>query len=236
MLKVDKDADYFTERLETTEKQYALRSDDIIDLKVFANNGELLIDPAFEMRKEMSISQGGGLEKPTYQIQSNGEVNLPMVGSIKLAGYTIFQADSLLTEVYGQFYENPYVKTGILNKRVFLLGAVGATQGQMIILENENMTLLEVLAIGGGLPNNSKAKNIRIIRGSLENPEVQIINLKTIAGMQKANLNLQPNDVIYVEPVRKVFAETARDIAPMVALLTSSITLLLLITQISADK
>ena len=81
--------------------------------------------------------------------------------------------------------------------------------------------------MAGGFNNDASGKNIRLIRGDLSNPQVQVIDLSTIEGMAKANLEIQPNDIIYVEPVRRPFAESLKDIVPVLSLLTSVLALVI---------
>jgi polysaccharide export outer membrane protein len=107
-----------------------------------------------------------------------------------------------------------------------------SNQGQVIPLTNENMNLIEVIALSGGVQNNERASNIRLIRGDLKNPEVYIINLSTIDGMTKANLQVQPNDIIYIEPVRRVLTESLQEINPFLGLVSTLITLFVLITSL----
>ena len=74
-----------------------------------------------------------------------------MINDIKLSGYSLLQADSVLKLRYQQFYIDPFVTTGVTNNRIIVLGAVGGGNGQVIPLTNDNMNLLEVLALAGGL-------------------------------------------------------------------------------------
>src|SRR5690606_14789933 len=102
---------------------------------------------------------------------------LPMVGDIKLEGYSIRQADSVLSVEYGKYYYNVYVNTQIVNKRVVVLGSVGS---KVIPLENDNISVIEVLALYGGVGSDSWSNNIRLVRGDLKNPDVSILDLSTI--------------------------------------------------------
>ncbi len=171
-------------------------------------------------------NQQQGLKNQSYLVQENGYANLPMVGLVKLDGYKLYQADSLLAIAYNQYYEDCFVITRTINRRVLLLGALG---GFVVPLENEHVSLIEVMARHGGASNNAKVNNIRLIRGDLQNPEVQLIDLSTIEGMRRTNLILQPNDIIYVQPVRKTFFESFGDLSPIFGFITSIATLVLLI-------
>ena len=66
-----------------------------------------------------------------------------------------------------------------------------------------------------------RADNIRLIRGDLKNPQVQIIDLTTIDGMRRANLQVEPNDIVYVEPIRRPFYERLQEVTPLFSLIGS---------------
>ncbi|MBK7650809.1 MAG: polysaccharide biosynthesis/export family protein [Flammeovirgaceae bacterium] len=161
-------------------------------------------------------------DEPVYLVDLKGTVRFPMVGEINLENFTLRQAEEILQNEYAKFFKEPYVQLTYKNKRVILLGALG---GHVIPLENENMDLLEVLALGKGLTNESKAQNIRLIRGE----RVFEIDLSTIQGFRDGNVIMEPGDVIYVEPVRRPVSEALRDYSGALSLLISLTTLLLVL-------
>lgn len=233
MFKTKKGASYLSDQVDKTEKNYVITPNDYLELKVYTNNGELIIDPNQALSKELGASNSNSssnsqLNKPKYLVKTDGTVYLPMVGDFKIEGKTIYEATLLLNEIYAQYYEAPFVYLKLVNKRVILLNG---QSGQVIPLENENMTVFEILALGGGVDNDSKAFKVRLIRGDLSNPEVFILDLSTIEGIMKANTRVQPNDIVYVEPVRKVITESIRDIVPILALMSTIITMILVIKR-----
>jgi polysaccharide biosynthesis/export protein len=222
------------EQATEAERTYIIQLYDHLEVDVYTNKGERLVDPDAALIRELGGAQAGlqnrNLQlRPQYLVQESGEVRLPMVGDVALAGYTLYQADSLLALAYADYYKEPFVITRFVNKRVIVLGATG---GQVIPLENQNVNLLEVLALAGGLTTTGKAHNIRLIRGDLGNPQVQLIDLSTIDGLRRASLQVQSGDIIYVEPIRRVLPETIRDISPVLGLVTSLLTLTLLIVRL----
>jgi len=217
------------------EENYIIRKNDYISVTVYTNGGEKLIDPNAELSKQKNSTSTSKDQPEKYLVRDNGYVRLPMVGDVKLDGYTVIKADSILGIAYSKFYEAPFVVTRLLNKRVIVLGP-SPSAGKVIPLENENMNIIEIIALYGGIQDNGKAYNIRLIRGNLKNPNVQIIDLSTITGMQKASLDVQPNDIIYIEPVRKLFVESFRDIYPIFSVLVSLTSLLLYIRLANGGK
>jgi len=205
---------------------YKIQENDYLKVDVYTNNGERIVDPNYELLTTNSDLQGQLRPDPQYLVQPDGNVKLPVVGDVLLEGLSLDQADSLLEIRYRTFYKDPFVITQFVNKRVIVLGASG---GQVIPLVNEGMNLLEILALAGGLDNNSRGNNIRLIRGDLQDPEVFVIDLTTIDGLRSANLALQPGDVVYVEPIRRPVNESAREIAPMLGIISTLLALVLVI-------
>ncbi|WP_017730233.1 polysaccharide biosynthesis/export family protein [Nafulsella turpanensis] len=215
------------------ERNYTIQPDDLLEVAVYTNKGERIIDPDFALMRELGAGTGQAQQNrssPKYLVQENGLVKLPMIGEIELEGYTLPQADSVLSRAYNEYYKESFVLTSFVNKRVVVLGATG---GMVIPLPNENMSLLEVLALAGGIAGKGKAYNIRLISGDLDNPQVQLIDLSTIEGMRQASLQVHSGDIVYVEPMRKVLTETIRDITPVVSLVTSALTLLVIIVNLN---
>ncbi|HSI90579.1 MAG TPA: polysaccharide biosynthesis/export family protein [Adhaeribacter sp.] len=208
------------------EKNYIIQPNDYLDVRVYTNRGERILDPNGEILRSLAGAGGGGMmqqqqQQPTFLVQQDGVVKLPMVDYVKVSGLTLLQTDSLLQVLFTQFYKDVFVITKVMNNRIIVLGSPGGT---VIPMTNDNMNLLEVLALAGGIDENGKAHNIRLIRGDLQNPSVQLIDLSTIEGMRKAALNVEPNDIVYVEPLRRVFLEALRDYMPVFGALTSVLT------------
>lgn len=237
MLRVDElDPAALYSEISEAERNYTIQVNDFVEVEVYTNKGERIIDPDFELMKELRAG-GGNVQnnriRPQYLIQLNGKAKLPMVGEVKMEGLTLNQADSLLAKEYSEFYKEAFVITRFVNKRVVVLGATG---GQVIPLLNENMNLLEVLALAGGIAGKGKAYNIRLIRGDLDHPQIQLINLSTIEGMRQAALKVKPGDIVYVEPIRRVLPETIRDVTPVIGLVANALTLLIVIINLNSNN
>ncbi len=218
--------------LSNFDRNYILQKRDFIDLQVYTSKGELIIDPNSQLRKELGSSSNGSnnQQQILYLIKEDGYTDLPMIGEVELLNLTLDEAKRVLEKKYSTFYTDSYVILRVSNRRVIVLGGQG---GGVVNLQNERMTLLEVLALSGGLGGKSKAYNIRLIRGDLQDPHVQIIDLSTVEGMKKGNLEVLPNDVIYVEPIRRVGIEALRDLGPILSFVTTIISLGVLIMNLN---
>ncbi|WP_456459656.1 polysaccharide biosynthesis/export family protein [Reichenbachiella sp.] len=231
MFKLDEE---FTEQdlssaVNQAERNYVIQIDDMLSLEVFTNDGERIVDPNNELQQNMQGMQN----RPTfdYLVKTDGTVKFPIVGQVKVDSLTLDQAELMLQKRYDEFYKQSFVKLTFNNKRVVVLGAT-PTGGQIIPLVNENVSLVEVLAMAGGLDMGSKSQNIKVIRGKLSNPEVYQINLSTVSGMKQSMLDIEPGDIIYIEPWRRPFIEGTKDIAPILSLLSSTLALVLVLQNL----
>ncbi|MGI4884825.1 MAG: polysaccharide biosynthesis/export family protein [Janthinobacterium lividum] len=226
-----------------TARNYVIQPNDYLEVRVNTNKGERILDPNGELQfggtggaplsRTTGNSGASGGARPgsgtSFLVQADGTVKLPMVNQVRLGGLSLLQADSVLQISYGKYYIEPFVMTRVTNNRIILLGAQG---GRVIPLENDNMNLLEVLALAGGVDGGGgggnslyryggRADNIRIIRGNLKYPQIEQIDLTTIAGMRRANLQVEPNDVIYIDPIRRPLLENITDSAPLIGVAAS---------------
>jgi polysaccharide export outer membrane protein len=102
---------------------------------------------------------------------------------------------------------------------------LGAPGGQVIPLVNENVHLVEVLALAKGIDNLAMAQNVRVLRGD----HVLVADLSTIDGYLKNNILIEHGDIVYVEPIRRPVSEAFRDFLPVLTVLTSLTTLIVVI-------
>ncbi|MGV3586546.1 MAG: polysaccharide biosynthesis/export family protein [Adhaeribacter sp.] len=234
--------DKLKQSLASVERNYIIQPNDYLDVRVYTNKGERIFDPNGELpfgapgsgtNQRGSSRAGGGqsnqIVNTQFLVQYDGRVKLPMVDYVKVIGLTLLQTDSLLQTLYSTYYVDPFVTTQVTNNRVFVLGSPG---GQVIPMTNDNMNLLEVIALAGGVDGNrsgggsvalgqsrfGRADKIKIIRNYMDNdPIVQVVDLTTIEGLKQASLHIEPNDVIYIEPNQRLFFEVFREIAPIVS-------------------
>ena len=160
----------------------------------------------------------------SFLVNENGDTNLPMVGLVHLQGLTLYEADSVLVKLYSKFYENPFIKTQYINKRVTVVMPTG---NRNIGLYNENLTIIEILTLAGiqegRFQGLGKGNNIKLIRGE----SLKIIDLTTPEGIRLANIQVQPGDIIYVEPRRRRAIEDISENLSIVTIFTSAITALI---------
>ena len=228
MLRTKKDFEYDEIPPLDETKEDVLAPNDVIEFRLFSNDGFQLIDMTSGVQTEED--QRGGARgvmamrmRFTYNIEHDGLVKLPILGRVKLAGKTLREAELFLEEKYEKYYNRPFSIINIANKRVVIFPGQGG-QATVINIPNNNTNLLEALALAGGITQRGKAKKIKVIR-TMEDGSTKVfkVNLATIDGLEDGKMVVQANDIIYVEPFPDIAREILRDLTPIVSLISSVI-------------
>jgi polysaccharide export outer membrane protein len=133
-----------------------------------------------------------------YPIDPNGNVQLPLIGSVKIAGKTLAEAHTFLRSQFSKYLKNPDVIVRVLSfeaKRYYVNGQV-LKSGQYTI-NDLPISLYTALGQAGGIDTKTgDTTNIQLIRNG------QTYNLNTIQlekqGLSLHNLLIQPDDTIFV--------------------------------------
>ena len=156
----------------------------------------------------------------TYRVELDGTVKLPEVGAVALVGLTLDEAERKIEEAYESEYVDPYALLQVVNNRVLVFpGEAG--QATVITLENQNTTVVEVLAQAGGIRQRGRSKQIKLIRQKGDDNLVDRMDLSTLEGLEAARTVVQANDIIYVESNPQVVREVLADVSPVAQLVTT---------------
>ena len=144
-----------------------------------------------------------GLEVSTdyYLVNSDGCIDFPIIGKIKVAGMTKSEVTTTLCDLMYPKYvtEKPTIDIRLMNFRVTVAGAV--KQPGVYQSKNERMTFLEALAMAGDMDIKGDRENILLYRTNADGTrEVHRLNLHDRNFLLSPYYNLQQNDFIYVTP------------------------------------
>lgn len=215
MLKTPKDYTYDKLADSLTKQDYRIEGNDVLQVRIFSNDGFKIIDlanTAANFRLDLD-----------YIVDRDGTTKLPLTGKVKLSGLTIREAEVYLEEVYDKFYVKPYVTVKVTNKRVIVFPGNGGV-AKVLNLTNNNTTVIEALALTGGIAEDGKAYKVKLIRNDgSPKPKVYLMDLSKIEGIAAGNSVVLANDIIYVEPRYRLAKTLVAEVAPIISLLTSTI-------------
>jgi len=134
----------------------------------------------------------------TVVVRPDGMITLPLINDVKALGLKTEELQNVLMDKLKNFVNEPQVTVSvrsIRSRKVYLVGEVGH-QGSFPI--NGDMTVLELLAAGGGLGPFAKANSIYILREQNgKKVRIPFPYKKAVVGKSE-NVTLQPGDVVVV--------------------------------------
>jgi protein involved in polysaccharide export with SLBB domain len=137
------------------------------------------------------------------RLNPEGNLSVPLLGSIHLAGLTLTQAVSKLTELYSRDYlVNPKVNVTLLSyarRRFTVLGQVGRPGViEMPDSSPEGIDLLEAIAMAGGYSRIAAPERITVRRHNASGDQILKVNAKRFTKGKGGGFLVQPGDTITV--------------------------------------
>jgi len=151
------------------------------------------------------------MNKNGILVDSKGFISLPLIHRVKVTGYTQSQVATVIEKRYKKYLTDPSLNIEVMNKRVYVLGEV-KTPG-VVQLDNEMGTVMQVIAHSGGFTDSARRDNIYIVSSDNQNNlKMRRVDMTSFTAMQKSNIMVRPNDVLYVQPSKwKSFKIAADD-------------------------
>ena len=160
--------------------------------------------------EKTAAGNGKNAQYVGYLIDSDGQIELPVLGKISAAGLTKKQLKENLTSTLltRKLLVDPLVDIRFLNFEVTILGEVGGPT--VISVPSEKISLIKALGIAGDLTIFGRRDNVLLIREEDGVRKTKHINLTSADFLNSEYYYLKPNDVVYVEPNKSKIAMTGR--------------------------
>jgi polysaccharide export outer membrane protein len=193
---------------DTVVRSYELNIDDyrIQPLDLLSIRIESLTDKEFDFFEKLYPSdQAGGNQNNLFLtgflVDNQGEIEFPVVGRIKFAGLSVFQAEEKLQEVFNAFLKNPIARVRLLNFRFTVLGEVN--RESQLVSVNSRVTMMEAIGLAGGLTDLADRANVKIIRQQGSTSEVFYVDLLREDFLASNHYYIQQNDIIVVPALKQ---------------------------------
>lgn len=146
-----------------------------------------------EVYKDAQLSQ-------SVQIRPDGKITMPLIGDVMAMGVTPLDLRDRLTASLREYVNNPVVTVIVVEGTQPTAYVVGEVNHPGPVALQGNMTVLQALAVAGGLKDFADSKNIRILRkGGVTGPQTITFNYKdAIKGTGAALMYLQAGDTVVV--------------------------------------
>lgn len=182
----------------------------------------------FNLSAAVSSTAGstGGVRDMAYLVDQNGNIEMPVLGTIHAAGLTRLKLQEEIRRILieGNYIRDPFVMARFRNFKVFFLGSNG---GKAITVPNERCTFLEALALSGDLnvyTNRSKIAVMREIDGKMV---MRYLDPRSSKVFDDPFFMLQQNDfVITRDTGYHNFVQSFEQWAPITSVFSMGISLL----------
>ena len=161
-----------------------------------------------------------------YLVDIDGNVELPLVGKIKIGGLQSQAASDTIRKKLVLYLKEPTVVVRNVNFKVSILGEVN--KPAVYVIPDEKISLPEVLSLAGDLTIYGRRNNIMIIREEDGVRQYSRVDLTSRAIFDSPYYYLHKNDVVYVEPVKARMNATDRKVQliPIIVSLLTAATLI----------
>jgi len=215
---------------DTTTFKMKLYPGDIISVELYTVNPDAFPGLGNLSTHTLTTDNRSAYEKG-FVMDKYGNVSLPYVGTINLSGLLIDEAHDTIVNRFRQFIDEPVITIKKLSFKVSIIGEV-ARPG-LYYIPNEQLTILEAVALAGDLTYYANRKEMKIIRktnnGLIEIP----VDFTSKLAFTGASKYIYPDDIIYIPPTRK---KAFSAISPATSVITSIVTTLVLVIALYQKK
>ena len=187
-------------------KPYRLQVNDVMSIDIKAIDPKLV---SIFNTTESSSASSGKTESTLYfngfTVDDHGNIRMPILGEINVIGYTLEEVrvmiEKKLLEEYFKTEANIFVTVKLGGFRYTINGEVGSTGTKTLFKEHVNV--MEAIANAGDITTVGDRKAVTIIRQTPTGVLMNEIDLTDVNVMKSPYYYLQPNDYIYVKPLRQ---------------------------------
>ncbi len=182
--------------------------DDVLSIHVST------LDPIASLPFNLTVGPEEGryqMEQVDYIVDKNGEIDFPVLGSIKVVGLSPEETKNLLKDKLesGGFLRNPIINIRLKNFTVTVLGEVNQPGTYPVL--GEQITILEALGLAGDLTIKGMRNNVLVIRDFNGSKVSTRIDLTKKDVLNSPVYYLTQNDVVYIEPNQSAVKTSALD-------------------------
>lgn len=231
---------YLNNLPETTEAQYfpmdipdyKLQYRDIlyISAKAMSPTGSIeeLLQGSRQNNQNTYFNSEAGQYIMGYDVDKDGNIFLPVIGKVNVAGRTIEEVRLTLTEAVDKDFKDAYVECKLLSFKFTVLGEARAPG--TYVNYNNYLTVLEAVGRAGGVADFGRRDRVLVVRPTDNGSKTYRINLQDKNLLTSEAYFLQPNDVVIIEPVdHKIFNMNLPTFSFLLTSVTSLITTTLLL-------
>lgn len=226
--------DTIPNNLSEVQKPYRVQIDDILNIriKVLDQDNVQIFNPIGEGNLNASSAERAYFDGFTVDV--HGNIRIPTLGRFNVLGFTAQEIEKMIEQ---KLLEEQFKETANIFITVKLAGLRFTVNGEVqnpgsVTLFKERVNIFEAIANVGEIPLTGNKKNVAVIRQYPQGQKIHRLDLTDINVMKSPYYYIQPNDIIYVEPLKQkslgtgeTLVSTISTLASLAALVTSIVIL-----------
>ena len=144
-----------------------------------------------EVYKDAQLSQ-------SVQIRPDGKITLPLVGDLDATNRTPIELRDTIATSLKEYMTNPVVTVIVVEATAATAYVMGEVNHPGSVNLQAPLTVIQALALAGGLKDFADAKNIKILRKTPTGVQAIAFNYKDAVRSSRAPVYLRPGDTIVV--------------------------------------
>lgn len=219
----------------SNQKPYRLQTNDLLSITIKAIDPKLveIFNPTGTLSIPGAPEQGNYLQG--YSVDDHGNIRLPILGEINVLGYTTEEVrakiEQQLLEKYFKNEAGVFITVKLTGFRYTINGEVNSTGTKTLYQDKVN--IMEAIANAGDITVTGDRKDVKVIRTFPQGSETFSIDLTDSKAINSPCFYLQPNDYIYIKPLKqktwgtgKTGIESLTTIVTLISLATTTFLLL----------
>lgn len=188
----------------------------------------------FHFPGQENTAQSGLQEGNMYLNQSvvseEGYIRMPVIGSIFVAGSSVEEIEEVIEKEARKYVSDALARVKLVSYEISFLGEFN--NPGTILFYKDRVHILDALAAAGEITYFGDRRNLRVMRPTADGVYSYRIDLTDDDLLTSEKFYLQPNDVVYVEPLpRKIFRINVSDYSMILATITSTLAFVTLIVS-----
>jgi polysaccharide export outer membrane protein len=139
-----------------------------------------------------------------YSVDKQGFITLPYLNKINVLGYTTMEISQKIKSELSRFFVNTddvFVNVKLAGFKYTILGEVGSA-GTKYLYQN-SVNIIEAIANAGDIPITGNKKQVQVLRNTKDGIKKYEVDFTNIAIFESDVFYLEPNDIIYVPPLKQ---------------------------------
>src|SRR5262249_48500937 len=144
-----------------------------------------------EVYKDTQLSQ-------SVQVRPDGKITLPLVGDVEATNRNPIELRDTITKSLKEYMTNPVVTVIVVEATAATAYVMGEVYHPGAVDLQAPITILQALALAGGLKDFADAKNIKILRKTATGVQTIAFDYKDAIKSTRAPFYLRPGDTVVV--------------------------------------